>query len=139
MVNYLSNFSARLSELAKPIIELSKDKVPFDWGPEHQEAFNSIKREITNAMILANYNPRKETILQTDASIKGLGACLLQEGKPVFFASKAHTEAQKEYIAIELESLVVAWAMEKFHPFLYGNHFILETDCKPLEAILLKA
>ena len=57
MVNYLSKFSARLSELAKPIRELSKDKVPFNWGPEHWEAFNSIKKEITSAPILAYYNP----------------------------------------------------------------------------------
>ena len=64
-------------------------------------------------------------ILQTDASIKGLDACLLQEGKAIYFASKALTEAQKWYVAIELESLVVVWAMEKFHHFLYGNHFIL--------------
>ena len=45
-------------------------------------------------------------ILQTDASIKGLGACLLQEGKPIYFTCKALTTAQKEYIAIELEHLV---------------------------------
>ena len=54
----------------------------------------------------------------------------------VYFNSKALTEAQKGYVAIELESLVVAWAMEKFHYFLYGIHFILETDPKLLEAIL---
>ena len=43
------------------------------------------------------------------------------------------------YVAIEIESLAVAWAMEKFHHFLYGSHFILETDQKPLEAILSKS
>ena len=43
MVNYLSKFSARLSELSEPIRELSKEKVPFNWGTEHQEAFNEIK------------------------------------------------------------------------------------------------
>ena len=90
-------------------------------------------------MILAYYDPQKETILQTDASIKGLGACLLQHGKPVYFASKALTEAQKGYVVIELESLAVVWAMDKFHHFLYGTHFILETDQKPLEAILSKS
>ena len=41
-------------------------------------------------------------MLQTDASIKGLGACLLQKEKPVYFASKALTEAQKGYVAIEI-------------------------------------
>ena len=77
-----------------------------------------IKKEIAKAPILAYYDPNKETILQTDASIKGLGACLMQQGKPVYFASKALTENQKGYVVIELESLAVVWAMEKFHHFL---------------------
>ena len=134
MVNYLSKFSARLSELAEPIRELCKDKVPFNWGPEHQAAFKQMKHEIVRAPILAYYNPKKETVLQTDASVKGLGACLLQDQKPVYFASKALTETQHGYMAIEIESLAVAWAMEKFHHFLYASHFILETDQKPLRS-----
>ena len=139
MVNYLSKFSARLSGLAEPIRELCKDKVPFNWGPEHQAAFKQMKHEIVRAPILAYYKPKKETVLQTDASVKGLGACLLQNQKPVYFASKALTETQHGYVAIEIESLAVAWAMEKFHYFLYAIHFILETDQKPLEAILSKS
>ena len=55
------------------------------------------------------------------------------------FASKALTEPQKGYIAIELKSLAVAWVMEKFHHFLYASHFMLETDHKPMEAILSKS
>ena len=78
IVNYLSKFSVRLSELVKPIRELSKDKVPFNWRPEHQAAFKQMKKEIVRAPILVYYNPKKETILKTDARIKGLGACLLK-------------------------------------------------------------
>ena len=95
--------------------------------------------KIVRALILANYNPKKETILQTNASIKGLGACLLQDQKPVYFASKALTEIQQGYVAIEIEPLAVAWVMEKFRHFLHASHFILETDQKPLEAILFKS
>ena len=91
------------------------------------------------APILAYYNPNKPTILHTDTSCKGLGACLLQNEKPIYFASKVLTETQKGYVVIELESLAVAWVMEKLHHFLYGNEFILETDQKPLEAILSKS
>ena len=58
---------------------------------------------------------------------------------PSIFASKALTETQCGYMVIEIESLVVAWAMEKFHHFLYASHFILETDQKPLEVILSKS
>ena len=92
MVNYLSKISVRLSELVEPIRELSNEKVYFNWGPAYQEAFKQIKKEIARAPILTLYNPRKQTVLQTDASIKGLGACLLQDEKLVYFASKALTE-----------------------------------------------
>ena len=139
MLNYLTKFSPRLTELSKPIRELIKEKVPFNWGPEHQEAFNMLKKEIVRAPVLAYYNPRKETVLQMDASTKGLGACLLQDEKPIYFASKALTEMQRGYIAIEIESLAVAWAVEKFHHFLYGGHFILQMDQNPLEAILSRS
>ena len=70
---------------------------------------------------------------------KGLGACLWQEDKPVYFASEALAEAWKGYVAIEIESLAVSWAMEKFNHFLYASHLILETDQKLLEAILSKS
>ena len=108
-------------------------------GPSAPRSIQLDKRkEIVGALIMAYYNLRKQMILQTDANSKGLGACLLQEGKLVYFASKALTKAQNGYVAIELESLAVAWAIEKFHHFLYGIHFILEMDQKLLEAILLK-
>ena len=98
MINYFSKFSAQLSELDEPIQELFKEKVPFNWGPEHDNAFQLIKKEIMVAPILAYYNPNKPTILQTDASCKGLGTCLLQNEKPVYFASKALTKMQKGYV-----------------------------------------
>ena len=99
MINYLSKFSPRLTELAEPIRELVKEKVPFNWGPEHPESFAMLKKEIIRAPILAYYNPWKETVIQTDVSTKGLGACLLQEEKPIYFASKALTETQRGYVA----------------------------------------
>ena len=78
-------------------------------------------------------------MLQTDESIKGFGACLLQEEKPVYFASKALMETQRGYVVIEIESLAVVWAVTKFQHFLYGCHFMLETDQKPLKAILSRS
>ena len=139
MINFLSKFSPRLSELALPIKELAKEKVAFNWGPEYQAAFKLAKKGIAAAPILAYNDQKKTTVLQTDASINGLGACLLQDEKLVYFASKALMEAQRGYVAIELASLAVAWAMEKFHHFLYGNHFLLESDQKPLETIYQEA
>ena len=129
----------QLSELAELIKELSKEKVPFNWGPGHQAAFQQMKKEISCAPVLAYYNPKKQAMLQMDASLKGLGASLLQDEKPVYFASKALTEAPKGYVTRKIELLAMAWPMEKFHHFLYASHFILETDQKPLEAIVSKS
>ena len=123
MVNYLSKFTPRLSELAECLCDLIRINVPFQWGPEHTEAFTSIKQEIIQAPVLKYYDPKKPTILQTDASAKGLGACLLQCEHPVYFGSKALTDSQKGYVAIDLEALAVSWVMEKFHHFLYATKF----------------
>ena len=62
-----------------------------------------------------------------------------KKNQSTFQVRKALTEAQRGYVAIKLESLTIAWAMEKFYHFLYASHFILETDQKPLETILSKS
>ena len=64
---------------------------------------------------------------------------MLQDHKPVYFAIKALTEAYRGYVAIELESLAVVWAMKEFHHSVYASHFILEADQKALESILSKS
>ena len=87
-------------------------------SPEHNQAFDNIKKEIVQAPILRYYDLKKETVLQTDASIKGLGTCLLLDGHLVYFVSKSLQDAEHGYVAIELETSAVAWAMEKFHHFL---------------------
>ena len=126
MFNYFAKFSLRLSVHAESIRELAKDKVPFNWGPEHQQAFVHMKKEIASTPVLTYYNPKKQTTLQTEASIKGLSACLLQDSKPMCFASKALINAQKGYVVIEWESLAMAWTMENFHHFLDASHFYLK-------------
>ena len=139
MVQYLSKFSPRIAEIAEPLQDLTKKHAPYAWGPEHNHAFDSIKKEIVQAPILRYYNLQKKTVLLTDASIKDLGASLLEDGHPVYFASKSLQDAEHGYVTIELKALAVTWAMEKIHHFLYASNFTLETDQKPLETILAKS
>ena len=139
MCNALSKFSPRMAELSEPLRQLTCKGVHWNWGPEHTQSFESLKREISTAPILKYYDPTKPVVLQTDACIKGLGAVLLQEEHPIYFASKSLTDAQRNYVAIELEALAVSWAVQKFHHYLYGTSFTLQTDQKPLQAILSKS
>ena len=77
-------------------------------------------------------------ILQCDASLKGLGACILQDGKPIAFASKSLTDTETRYANIERELLDIVFGCKKFHTYLYGRSFVVESDHKPLEMICLK-
>ena len=138
IIQYLRKFSPRIAKIGELLQNLTKKHAQYAWGPEHNHAFENIKKEIIQAPILRYYDLQKETVLQTDVSITGLGACLLQEGHSIYFASKSLQDAEHGYVTIELEALAVAWVMETFHHFLYASHLTLETDQKPLEIILAK-
>ena len=79
MINNLSKFLTRLSKMVAPIRDLAKDKVPLNSDPEHQSALTQMKKEIASDPILFYYDPKKQTVLQTDARIKGLDACFLKK------------------------------------------------------------
>ena len=138
MCQYLAKYSPRIAELSEPVRQLTCKGIPFVWGPEHDEAFSALKQEITTAPTLRYYDQSKPLPIQTNACTKGLGAALLQ-GQPVYFASKLLTKAHQNYVAIELEMLAVCWALKKFHHYIYGHSFTLQTDQKPLVVILSKS
>ena len=94
--------------------------------------------EISNVRALPYFKVNAETTLQMDASKKGLGACLIQNGKVVCYASRALTKTEQNYQNLKQEALGTLWGMEKFHYFLYGKEFTLETYQKPLVSIYKK-
>ena len=87
---------------------------------------------------LPYFDVNAETTLQMDASKKGLRACLIQKGKVVCYASKTLTKTEQNYQNLEQEALGTISGMEKFHYFVYGKEFTLETDQKPLVSIYKK-
>ena len=138
LVNFLNRYTPRLAELCSPLRKLIlKDSHYSPGDPEHA-AFSAIKAEFKKKIILPYFDRNKQTILQTDASKKGFGAVILQEEQPIYYASRALTSAEKNYQNLEREAQAAVWGMEKFHYFLYGRKFILQTDQKPLVSIFRK-
>ena len=121
MVNYLKRYSIRLMKLSEPFKPLLRENVEWSWDSTHQDAFDAIKEELTKTTVLAYFNPKSEHIIQTDASLKGLGAVLLQDGRPVIYVSRTLTPAEEHYSNIERELLGVVSAMERLHNYVYGE------------------
>ena len=138
LVNYLNRFSPCLAELSEPLRQICRQNMEFELTESVCVAFSRTKEEISKNVTLPYFNPNSSTTLQTDASKKGLGAVLLQNSKPVMFTSRALTGSERNYQNLERECLATIWGMEKFHYFLYGKEFTLETDQKPLVLIYRK-
>ena len=138
MINYLNRYSALSAHLAAPLSSLTHQATDYKPENTHMENFQRLKMEISNMEALPYFNTSAETTLQKDASKKGLGACLMQNGKVVCYASRALTKTEQNYQNLEREALGTIWGMEKFHYFLYGKEFTLETDQKPLVSIYKK-
>ena len=114
MVNYVQKFAPNLADLAKPLRELVKKQNEFVWEEGvHGKCLEQVKQVLTLAPVLKFFDPQKKTILQCDASMSGLGACLLQEGHPVAYASRAHTPTETNYAQIENELLPIAFGVER--------------------------
>ena len=140
MVNFMQNFIPHLSAATAPLRQLlTKDKV-FEWTPSTDSAYQKLKTLISEAQgrLLPFYDRSLPITVQADASQDGLGAALLQEGKPIAFASKSVTDTERRYANIEREMLSIVFACERFHTYLYGRTFIIENDHKPLEMVALK-
>ena len=139
LVKYLNRFSPALAGLTAPLRTLCKKDTLFTWESSQQTAFEAIKKEITSAPVLAYFDRPKASTIQSDASKKGLGAVLIQDDKPVIYASRALTETKQSYSNIERELLSVVFALERFHHYVYGYTATVQTDHKPLVSVWKKS
>ena len=83
------------------------------------------------------FDPKKPITLQCDASQRGLGAAIIQDGYPISYASWALTRAEKNYAQIEKELLAIVFGAHKFYEYIYGHTVCVDTDHKPLEIIFI--
>ena len=152
-VSYYRRFIPNFSKVAKPLNTLlqnlegtsnQKKKFKVNWGPEQQEAFETLQRHCTEAPILAYADFKSPFILHADASSDGLGAVLYQnqdnQGRVIAYASRSLSPSERNYSAHKLKFLSLKWAItDKFHEYLYGAEFQVFTDYNPLTCILTTA
>ena len=122
----------------RPITELTHKGVEWNWGKTQDKAFAEVKRLLTEAPVLAYFDSKKQLVVQCDSSGKGIGAALLQDGRPIAYASRALTDAETRYSTIEKEMLAIVYSLEKWHQYTYGRTVIVNSDHKPLESITRK-
>ena len=99
-----------------------------------------IKKILTSDLFLTHYNLDLEIIVASDTSSYGIGVCILHKmndgtTKPIAHVSRALLLAEKNYSQIEKEALAIIFVISKFHCFIHGWYFILQTDHKPLLTI----
>ncbi|UYV76695.1 K02A2.6-like [Cordylochernes scorpioides] len=140
LVNYYGKFIPNLPELLEPLHKLLKKNSYWKWTGECEEAISECKKRITSDRVLVPYDATLPLSLATDASQIGVGAVLSHviEGqeKPIMFASRTLSGAERNYSQIEREALAIIYGVTKFHQFIYGRQFTLITDHKPLVSIL---
>ena len=159
LTGFLRRFIAGYATIAQPLTDLlsgysnkkgSKqqnkklEKTQWHWGKQQQHAFDILKKKISEDVTLAYADFSKKFRLSTDASRTGLGAVLEQQHesgwRPVAFASRRTTGAERNYATHKLEFLALRWAIcDKFKDYLSGTEFEVFTDNNPLTHVWANA
>ena len=136
LASYYRRYINSFADLAAPLHQLTHNNAEFQWTEECNNAFESIKKRLTEAPVLAfpRFDRQAGTmVLQTDASGVGLGAVLEQEGHVIGYASRTLSRSESNYSVIQRECLAIVWGMKQFRHYLLGRPFQLMTDHAPLQ------
>ncbi len=123
---------------------LQKKGVAYIWGEWQQAAFDLLKQLLTEAPVLAYPQFDRPFVFETDAWVAGIG-CVLSQGddekclRPIAYASRTLTAAEKNYSITELECLAVTWSLKVFRPYAYGRPCKVITDHQALRWLLSQA
>ena len=138
LCNQLGFFIPDLTHVLSPLRELLKKNVAFVWTPEQENGFIQAKRILTSDLLVRPFDPMLKTELLTDAArLGGLGYALIQRHSDgslrlIQCGSRALSSPETRYATNELEMLAVHYAVKDCHFYLYGAHFTVVTDHKPL-------
>lgn len=138
--SWFRRFIPSYAEEARPLTSLLKKDIAWCWEEPQQRAFERLKTQLVSAPILRQADETKPYVLRTDSSSYCLGAVLLQgEGldeRPIEYASRLLTPAEKNYTTTEREALAVVWSVTKFRGYIEGAEVLVKTDHQPLKWLM---
>ena len=138
LVNYYGKFLPDLSHVLAPLYRLLQKSAKWVWEEQQQKAFKEVKSMLTSDCLLAHFDPTEDLVLACNASPYGVGAVLSHrysdgQERPIAFASRSLGAAEKKYSQLEKEGLAIVFGVKKFHMYLFGRHFEIVSDHKPLQ------
>jgi hypothetical protein len=139
-VQFYSKFLPNLATTAAPLHRLTQKNAPWIWGAAEKKAFQQLKDMLSSDNVLVHYDASLPLGLSCNASSVGIGAVLFHRypdgsERPIANVSKKLSRAQCNYSQIQREALAIVFGLKKFYQYLFGRHFILVTDHKPLIAL----
>ena len=140
LITFYGRFVPDLATTASPLYNLLRKDVPYVWSSGHQSAFDKLKRELCSSRFLVHYQSDLPLRLSCDASSVGLGIVLShlmpdKSERPIAYGSRTLQKSELNYSQIDKEALSLVFGVKHFHYYLWGRHFTLITDHKPLISI----
>jgi RNase H-like domain found in reverse transcriptase/Reverse transcriptase (RNA-dependent DNA polymerase) len=135
MVTYLNKYMPHLSSVTAPLREFTKKNAEFKWATREKGSFQHLKQLLTTSPVLSYFDINEPTVIECDASSTGLGSVLLQNDKPIAYASRALTPAEHRYA----QTLAIVFSCVRFNQYVSAKQIVVRSDHKPLEDIFTNA
>ena len=135
LASFYRRFVKDFSTIAAPLNEVVKKNVGFKWGEVQEKSFNLLKEKLCNASLLVLPNFSKTFEIECDASGVGIGAVLMQEGRPIAYFSEKLNKAALNYPTYDKEMYALVRALETWQHYLMPKEFVIHTDHESLKHI----